>query len=130
MSTNPRHRKYHRKRIIAYIILLGIFGFAVYFFNLYIISTGPLFVSPIGKSGVSQTAVGKILKDNGIPFKSVVFSDYFLVTIRDNEQVKLSSDKDIRRQVASLQKILRELTIEGKSFKSIDFRFSEPIISF
>jgi len=34
------------------------------------------------------------------------------------------------QQIASLQRILRALTIEGKSFKNIDFRFKEPIISF
>jgi hypothetical protein len=129
MSLNLRHKRHYRKKIASYILLVGIFAVALYFLNIFFISTRPPFVSPIGK-GTDQSTVEKILKEKRIAFENVVFSDYFLVTIGRDKQVRLSPDKDIYGQVASLQKILRELTIEGKSFKSIDFRFSEPIISF
>jgi hypothetical protein len=54
----------------------------------------------------------------------------YSVNIPNNGQVILSGDKDINSQIASLQRILIQLTIEGKTFKNIDFRFSEPTISF
>lgn len=86
----------------------------------------------MGKNNIDTKKVEKILKDNNILVSRVlVLSDLsYEVTVLNNGQVKLSSKKDINRQIASLQRILRELTIEGKSFKSIDFRFEEPIISF
>ena len=77
------------------------------------------------------SSVKKILKDNNISFSEVTLSDdSYLVDISDNGQIKLSQDKDINKQISSLQRILAALTIEGKPFKSIDFRFEEPIISF
>ena len=75
--------------------------------------------------------VRKDLKDQNIPFSSVAISDYsYLVNIQNNGQVILSQNKDIEKQIASLQRILIQLTIEGKTFKSVDFRFVEPTISF
>jgi hypothetical protein len=130
MPLNLRHKRHYKKKIASYIFLICIIVVVIYLFNMFISSGRSAFVSPIGKAGVDQPMVKKILKEKGVPFESVVFSDYFLVTLQNNEQVRLSPDKDLYRQVASLQKILRELTIEGKTFKSIDFRFSEPIISF
>jgi len=91
-----------------------------------------LFVSPMGKSNSDRTKVEKILRDKNILFSQVfVLADSsYMINISDNVQVRLSSQKNIDNQISSLQRILRELTIEGKSFKNIDFRFSEPIISF
>jgi hypothetical protein len=110
---------------------LGILGCAAFVLHTFFISTEPLFISPIGKANTDLIRVEKILKDNKILFSKVTLSDYsYLVDIQNNGQVRLSQDKDINKQIASLQRILIQLTIEGKSFKSIDFRFSEPIISF
>jgi hypothetical protein len=130
MSINPRRKRHLKQKIVAYIFLLGMLGFVVYLLNAYIISTKPLYINPIGKAGLNQASVEKILQDNGILFSSITSSDYYSINIQNNGQVKLSKTKNFREQVASLQRILRELTIEGKQFKSIDFRFSEPIISF
>ena len=91
-----------------------------------------MFISPMGENNVGTYKVEKILKDNSILFLQVLaLSDSsYLISILNNGQVRFSSQKDINRQTASLQRILRELTIEGKQFKSIDFRFEEPIILF
>ena len=78
-----------------------------------------------------MVSVEKILKDNNIAFSAVTALDSsYSVNIPNNGQVILSGDKDINSQIASLQRILIQLTIEGKTFKNIDFRFSEPTISF
>jgi len=85
----------------------------------------------MGKANTDLTSVEKILKKNNISFSKVALSNNsYLVDIQNNGQVRFSQNKDINKQIASLQRILIQLTIEGKSFKSIDFRFSEPIISF
>lgn len=91
----------------------------------------PLFLSPIGENNNDTKKIEKILKNNNISFSQVSLADsYYEIIISNNGQVKISLKKDIDKQITSLQRILRELTIEGKSFKSIDFRFEEPIVSF
>ena len=80
---------------------------------------------------MSSVNVKKLLKEGNIMFSKVTLSGLvYLIDIPNNGQVSLSSQKDMASQISSLQRILRQLTIEGKQFKSIDFRFNEPIISF
>lgn len=125
-------RKSFKTKLTAYVLLLTMFGFVIFLINSILLAKKPLFISPLGQDSADIKKVEKILKDNNILFSQVVvLSDSsYEVTIPNNGQIKLSSKKDINRQIASLQRILRELTIEGKPFKSIDFRFEEPIISF
>lgn len=131
MFTNPRRQKHFKIKFTAYILLLGILGITVFFLNTFILSKRPLFISPIGEMSVNLASVEKILKKNNISFFNVALSeDSYLVNISNSGQVRLSQNKDIERQISSLQRILLQLTIEGKPFKSIDFRFSGPIISF
>ncbi len=86
----------------------------------------------MGKNNIDTKKVEKILRDKSILFSQVlILSDLsYGINIQNNGQVRLSSKKDIIYQITSLQRILKQLTIEGKPFKSIDFRFEEPIISF
>lgn len=131
MFTNQRKRKYSKKRPAAYIFLLGVLLICAFFLNLFFNSRRPLFVSPLGKINADKLYVEKVLKKNNILFSQISLSDnFYLITIQNNGQVRLSQNKDIDKQIASLQRIIRELTIEGKTFKSIDFRFENPIISF
>jgi len=50
--------------------------------------------------------------------------------MQNNAQVFLSTQKDLSQEIASLQLTIAHLTIEGKSFSRLDFRFDRPIISF
>lgn len=131
MSTNPRRKRSLKKKLFLYIFLLAILSCIAYFWNALLIAKEPLFVSPLGKVNMDLNLVKKALKDHEISFSSVTLSDYsYLVILQNNEQIIFSQNKDIIKQTTSLQRILNQLTIEGKSFKSIDFRFIEPIISF
>ena len=47
-----------------------------------------------------------------------------------NEQVIVSLQKDLTLQIASLQLTIAHLTIEGKQFKQLDFRFDKPVLTF
>lgn len=132
MLQKIKKRKSFKTKLTGYVLLLTIFGFVIFLINSLFLAGKPLFISPIGENTIDAKKVEKILKDNNILFSQVlVLSDSsYRVTIPNNGQVRLSSKKDINRQITSLQRMLREFTIEGKSFKSIDFRFEEPIISF
>lgn len=131
MFTRPKRRKIPKKRIVIFFIIL-IFSIAcLCLVNLFYTYKKPLFISPLGETFTDLSLVKKILKENKIEYTSIVFSDYsYLITTQDDGQIKLSQDKDIVKQVSSLQKILHELTIEGKAYKSIDLRFSEPVVAF
>ena len=131
MSMNLKRQKHLKKKIAAVFLLLVILGVCAFFFNTFFISSKPLFISPIGKVNNNAEKVKEILKKNNISFSEVTSSDNLcIINISNNGQVKISLDKDINQQISSLQRILKELTIEGKSFKMIDFRFLEPIVSF
>ena len=131
MFTNPRRHKHFKRKFAVYILSLGAIAVSLFFLNVFFVSKRPLFISPVVKTNEDKTHIEKLLKDNKILFSKVTISDYcYLIDIQNNGQVRLVQNKDINQQIASLQRILIQLTIEGKSFKSIDFRFSEPIISF
>ena len=132
MSVKIRNRKSFKKKYIIYILLLIILGCSAFFLNLNFFSRRPLFVSPLGKADISQTLIEKKLKDNNILFSDIKFlpDSSYVINVSDSGQIRFSQTKDVEKQISSLQRILKSLTIEGKPFKSIDFRFSEPIISF
>jgi hypothetical protein len=130
MFIKPKRKRF-RRRIISYIFLLVILGILAFFLNKFFISRKETIISPLSKPGIDLVSVERILKDNDIAFSAVTALDSsYLVNIPNNGQVILSGDKDINSQIASLQRILIQLTIEGKTFRRIDFRFSEPTISF
>lgn len=123
-----RNRIFRRK--IKLIFLLGLFLFLGFFIYAIIFLRSPQLISPLGKNENSMK-IEKSLKEKNILFSDVVFlGSSYAVNIQNNGQVWLSSQKNIDNQIASLQRILRALTIEGKTFKSIDLRFKEPVISF
>jgi hypothetical protein len=131
MSTKLRRRRNFKKRFFLYVLFLAVVVCGAFFLNTFSVSKGPLFISPLGKVNVDLNKVRKALIDKNISFSTVSLSDYsYLIILQNNEQIRISESKDIVKQITSLQRILNQLTIEGKSFKSIDFRFTEPIISF
>lgn len=74
--------------------------------------------------------IKKALNTSKISFSDIrIASDgAVLVQLTDNGAVIFSKGKDIGQQVASLQFILNQLTMEGKRFSRLDLRFDKPII--
>ena len=132
MSIEIRNKKSFRKRFINYIFFLIILSCLAYFLNFLFFSKRLLFISPLGKVNVNEEIIKDALKKNNILFSQiVVLQDFsYEIDISNNGKVRFSPAKNIDQQITSLQRIQKELTIEGKSFKNIDFRFSEPVISF
>lgn len=93
-----------------------------------------LFVSPLPmeKSKSRLDEVKQVLRDNNVDFSSVVIASEasFLVVLRGGEDVLLSQKKDLSNQASSLQQIITRLTIEGRRFTFLDFRFDKPVIVF
>ena len=131
MFTNPRRQRF-RKKIIFYVLLLIILGCLAFLLDSNFLSKHPLFVSPLGKEDINKVIIEKLLKDNNILFSAITVlpDSSYIVNVSNSGQIRISSTRDIKKQISSLQRMLRELTIEGKKFKNIDLRFSEPIISF
>ncbi len=123
---------------LTYILVLALFVFGLFrflrsFFDNYQV------INPLSQnSGVvcGGKTFAKVyndleqsLKENRIDFVSI--SKYgdsaYLVRIAKDKEVIFSQKLQASRQVSSLQLIQSRLTIEGKDFKRLDFRFSNPI---
>ncbi len=78
------------------------------------------------------TVITELLKQNNLVSTSVLpaSNSGILVTLDSGEQIMFSQNKDLSQQIASLQLIRRQLTIEGKRLIRVDFRFDNPVISF
>lgn len=135
-----RQRRVYRN-IGFFFLLLGILLFvgSMLFYTLFrlgVIFKEPLYIPPIPDSGTATSfnltdQLQRQLKNSNIEFKSVTpIGDYYKVELSGGETVLFSQKKDISMQIASLQLILEQLTIEGKGFKELDFRFDKPVVNF
>lgn len=57
-------------------------------------------------------------------------SQELTVFLKTGPQVLISLDKDLKKQVDSLQLILERAKIEGKQIEVIDLRFDKPVITY
>ena len=91
-----------------------------------------LFISPIALSNNFQgNQTEMLLQKADIPFQSIDnASDSYSVILKDGGKVILDKNKNVQNQISSLQLILSRLTIEGKRFKSLDFRYDKPVVVF
>lgn len=79
----------------------------------------------------TQETIEKLLKQKGIKYKSIAYRDNsYIIVLANDAEALFSSKKDAEVQVSSLQLVINRLTIEGKSFKRLDFRFDKPVIVF
>jgi len=70
------------------------------------------------------------LKKQNVKVKSIEQNqDLITVTLESNQILLLSQKRDIKRDLASLQLIIRQLTMEGKRFTRLDLRFDKPVIT-
>ena len=139
----PRKRRRFIKRVIFYssflmAIALVCLGFAGY--SLWSKLHKPLYISPlptthvaqaaqIDQGGIIQQQIENDLHKKQIDFQSVQRQDdSYVITLQDKSKVTFSSEKDIMSQIASLQYILKDLTMEGRAFSSLDLRFAQPVI--
>jgi len=117
------------------IALMGIFIFfgVVYLIFFFLFPQKQLFISPLAlQKNVNRNQIDDLLEKSGIAFTSVenAKDSTYLVNLKDGGQVIITQNKNIQNQISSLQLILSRLTIEGKRFKSLDFRYDKPVVVF
>lgn len=145
MLKKTPHKRRIKIRIKQILFLLSLFCITfLLLFSLYILVSlkKSALTSPLGTLGknffhtssLNDTTkkIEDLLTKNGITFTSAnpAENNTTIVTLQDNQQVIFANSKDLEQQIASLQLIMRQLTIEGKRFNRIDFRFNNPVISF
>ncbi len=119
----------HRGLIFVFIGLIMII--TSLFFAAFLEKPAPI-ATPISKNQTTQyLKVEKILKDKHINYKTLDIQDdlSYKLVLNHNEEIFLDSKKDVAGQLSSLQLILSQLKIEGKTFRRLDFRFEKPVIA-
>ena len=132
MSIEKRKTRKFRKKlfwIFSYFLLLVLLTVSYYLFNYF---KRPAIINPIQGQAVNSNDLEKRLRNAKIPFSSVSYSSdsAYVIILSFGGQAIMSTKKNIDEQISSLQRILRELTIDSKPFKRIDFRFEKPVIEF
>lgn len=89
-------------------------------------------ISPLSRNQASSTGIiENKLKEYKIEYNllSTQKDLNYLVKLKSGGEVVIDPGKNIDQQLSSLQLILSQLKIEGKTLKRLDFRFEKPIIT-
>ena len=130
-----------KKLIIIFFGVLTVFSIISGLYALSSLLNKPSLLSPLAGStqSIHKTVlpafnrsgeeVEDLLRAQKISYTSVeTASDAaYLITLSDGVKVLLKKE-NIPVQIASLQLILRRLTMEGKRFSRLDFRYDKPVI--
>ena len=131
--TKREKKEASKKRLGILLVFLGLVGLnLILVYSAFLEKPKPI-VSPLSKNQVSSSEIiEKKLKESGVRYKN--FSTEkdltYLVKLDPNGEVALDPQKDVDKQLSSLQLILKQLKIEGKTLKRLDFRYEKPIITF
>lgn len=128
-----------RKKLFLVSLIIKIILFSLLFLFLSLVVSFFFFQKqnlisplPLGKTASEPKTANleELLAKNNIPFSSIELASdsSFLVRLREGEEISFSPKKSITQQISSLQLVLTRLTIEGKRFKRLDFRFDKPLI--
>jgi hypothetical protein len=136
-STRKNRRDSKRRKIkfvlafLVFFLLIGL-GAALYTYKI----NKPLYISPLPNNNsvsIGQNSDADLLK-NGLNSKHMEYekisksNDSYVVIMKNKSEIILSTQKDIKSQLASLQFILTRLTMEGKLFTQLDLRYDKPVI--
>lgn len=132
-------KKRNKKRILFFSILSALVGILLIGVGIVVLMHEPVFISPLPlkqsfggsteEDEIKQSII-RLLKEQKISYtnlKQLSKTTYFL-QLKENGDVFLTAEKDISEQLASLQKILSRLTMDGKKFVRLDLRYDKPVI--
>jgi hypothetical protein len=133
------HSAFARKRLLVISIGCGTVGVVLVVAGLFVQRGEPLFASPLpditsGQKVDTTQNISKetkdLLKEKSIEFSSLSESKgkSFVITLKSGGEVIITDEKDLDEQLASLQRIVAQLTMEGKKLKRLDLRFDRPIL--
>lgn len=130
VKTKKHAKIERRKKLFLLLLILTFLIISLFLLRTIVFHEKILFISPVSEVGYSKNTdfEGK-LKKMGIEYENLKFSDNsYTFDVKGEGSVIISAQKSIDSQLSSLQLTLRELKIEGKRFKSLDFRFDKPVI--
>ena len=131
MQRRPIRTDSKKKRLLL-LVLLAIFLIALSILLFFPrLTKKALFISPVTtNSNQDAKKIETLLLNAQITFASISLTanSSYIVKLQDGGQVVLSLKKDIGRQITSLQPILKQLTIDGRRFNRIDFRYDKPLV--
>ena len=131
--TKKQKKKAKQKKLSIFLIILGLSLIATSLFYFAFLEKEPLYLNPLSRNQTSKNyQIEKILSEKKISYISVVTSSdlSYIIKLNGESEVIIDPNKDIREQLSSLQLIISQLTIEGKKFESLDFRYQKPFIKF
>lgn len=102
-------------------------------FYLVFLEKDPPLINPLSKDQSStDSKLIKILKEEKIAYKEIETTKDLKYRIKfdKNGEAILTPEKNLEEQIASLQLIISQLKIEGRTFKRLDFSYEKPIITF
>lgn len=131
-KNNKRKKSRLRKKLLLVFLFLLIFLSSILFVFMGFVINNKFIISPVTRQQVEKKiTLEQELKKQKIEYSEIrILQDYYIIEIKDNGIALISQNKAIKKQVASLQLIINRLTIEGKRFKKLDFRYDKPLISF
>ncbi len=142
MVLKKKRKKSPLKWLFLFILIFtGVMGSLFFFHTRFaFLSNKDYFVSPLPRGfnssfstdSISTKQLEMLLLSAKIPFSEITIASdsSYLVKLSSGEDVVFSPKKKIDLQVSSLQLILSALTIEGKGFRRLDFRFEKPVVEF
>lgn len=121
--------------LYATIFCIGLF-FGFFYAYVYWNSSRVVYISPLSQGAFAKasshttiSSLNSLLKKAAIEFSKIEDKEtYYKVTISKDSEVYFSKKINLEVQVTSLQLIDSRLTIEGKAFKRIDFRYDKPVM--
>jgi len=132
MKKKRLRRRNSKRNYLALLILLAILSIILIAVSLSL-SKKQVILNPVASPrNVDSEKIENMLLNKNISYLSINKNNqlYYVISLKDNGEVIVSTQKNISDQLGSLQLILNRLTIEGKRFKSLDFRYDKPVISY
>lgn len=132
-ATKKEKKKASKKRLGLLLIVLGLLLITLSLIGIKFLTHDPIFLSPLSQN--QESSISRIiqeLKESKIDYQKIITNDdlSYTVDLGDDRQVVLDSNKNISHQLSSLQLIIAQLKIDGKTFRRLDFRYQKPVITF
>ncbi len=130
--TKKQKKSAYKKKLGLSLIFIGLlFVNFVLIYVTFLEKPKPI-VSPLSKNQISSTRqIEMAIKERNIEYVSISTQQdtSYLIKLKDGGEVTLDPGKNTTQQLSSLQLILSQLKIEGKTLKRLDFRYEKPIIT-
>lgn len=131
--TKKQKKEATRKKLTIALILFGLITLNFILIYLAFLQKPKPILSPLSKNQISSNQVfEKKLNESGIDYASFSTEKdlVYVVKLKNGGEVLIDQNKDVEEQLSSLQLVLKQLKIEGKTLRRLDFRYQKPIITF